>query len=246
MAPFRPTNINKRAYPGNASVIGPSVTTTVGIATTSSYSSTTSCSACTNLGVFGLGCRYGGCACPCCLVCCCCDQVSYTKTVPSGMWRSSEQYESALRCSWGSGITTEFKSCTCLCCLNLGYTCGDGSFVDCKGLYICCGPSTTKWFVAQLCTQQAAGNLNWKGRSTAACCACACTADCSWFIPTNAQAQNPGYVCRTYWDYEAGAEYWTNESPNPAFQGNKINMSNGTICTRSHNHFGPSRAFACR
>jgi hypothetical protein len=49
MPPFRPANLNKRAYPGNASVIGPTCTATLGITTTQccTFTTTASCGACT-------------------------------------------------------------------------------------------------------------------------------------------------------------------------------------------------------
>lgn len=115
-----------------------------------------------------------------------------------------------------------------------------GTFTDCRGIYI-----STGWWLApaDISDINATGALNWKGRSTAACCACAALGNCSWFIPTNAQAQNPGYTCRTYWDSYDSIEYWTNETINAGQNGYKINMTNGGICNRQHNHFGPARAF---
>lgn len=232
MPPFRPANLNKRAYPGNASVIGPTCTATVGFTTTSCCSSTASCAACSEQNV--LGCRCTFCACPCCNVCCSCPQTLCDRTVPSGRWKASEQYEARTRDAWGDD-TCSCGGATCLCSTNIGIACtGVAGVNDCQGFFICCGPSTCKWFVAPSCTQI---TTNWRGGSgctDAINCANSLMGSCGWFVPSCGQMQNPGYCCRTYWDTYNSSSYWTTSDTfgNPPFFKDTISMVNGA-CTNT-------------
>ncbi len=138
MPPFRPANLNKRAYPGNASIIGPTCTATLGITTTTCCTSTACCAACC-LSPLCLGCRCGGgCACPCCCIVCSCNCTVCARTIPSGRWKASEQYEARTRDAWGD-TNCVTGAPTCLCCTNVGSTCDVGS-TDFKGFFINCGP----------------------------------------------------------------------------------------------------------
>jgi hypothetical protein len=90
----------------------------------------------------------------------------------------------------------------------------DGSALICKA-------GGTAWIVAPFCTQV---SQTWNNSTTTAvgnkCCVCdfptLCTRMIScgftpadWFVPTPAQLQNPGYVCRTNWDTISTAFYWS-------------------------------------
>lgn len=210
MAPFRPRNLNKRAYPGNASVIGPTCTATVGFTTTTCCNSTNVCGACSEQNI--LGCRCTFCACPCCNICCSCPCTVCDQTVPSGRWKSSEQYEASTRNAWGTGITSSAGAATCLCCTNVGFACtGITGITDCKGFFICCGPSTNKWFVAPSCTEV---SRNFNSRADAVTVANSCMGSCGWFVPKFSQLQNPAYACRTYWDSYSLGCYWSDTDNN--------------------------------
>lgn len=205
MAPFRPQNLNKRAYPGNANVIGPTVQATVGLSTTTVCSSTNVCGACACQTP--LGCRCFFCACPCCDICCSCLVTTCTSSVPSGMWSSSEQYEASTRNAWGSGITTTAGLSTCLCSTNAGYACTTNS-TDCKGFFSCCGPGTVKWFVSPDCAQYfppgspAAGD-SWESRGTGVTCANTVMGSCGWFIAGISTMYGLAQ-CGSYWSYPNG------------------------------------------
>lgn len=119
------------------------------------------------------------------------------------------------------------------------------SYCDFGGNFICCGPSTEKWFVSPFCT---AVTRNWYSRGDAVTLADSCVGSCGWFIPSTSQFQNPGYSCRTYWDNCCSGAHWTN-SPYPHDPGNRgtlINMSGGGLSdTGMPNSNIRSRAFRC-
>jgi hypothetical protein len=114
------------------------------------------------------------------------------------------------------------------------------AIVDCKGNFICCGPSTTKWFAAPSCTEV---YQNWFNTSAAVTCANSVLGCCGWFVPNLSQLQNPGYTCRTYWDFTAGAYYSTTDcSGNIAQCVNFVTGNTTYACKTSGNHV---RAFRC-
>ena len=198
MAPFRPTNINKRAYPGNANVIGPTTTATLGISTTTCCASTTSCGACACQNLC-LGCICSFCACPCCNVVCGCSCTTCTKCVPSGMWSSSEQYNASIEGAWGTGVSSSNGSPTCLSCNSVGYTCV-ANIVDCKGYFTCCSGT-------------------WKGTSstsgwTSVSHANSTLGSCGWFIADKTLGNNVLNLCRTYWNSNTYQTYQSTTSAN--------------------------------
>lgn len=79
---------------------------------------------------------------------------------------------------------------------------------DFKGFFICCGPSTTKWFVAPACTEV---TRNWYNRGDAVTLANSCMGSCGWFVPEPSTLNNPGYCCRINWEnYNSSNYYWSN------------------------------------
>jgi hypothetical protein len=99
--------------------------------------------------------------------------------------------------------------------------CPEGTVLP-DGSAIICKAGGTAWIVAPDSTQVSAtwnGNTNVKDGDK--CCVCdwssLCTALVSagfnpgdWFVPSCAQLQNPGYVCRTNWDsFSSPAQYWS-------------------------------------
>jgi len=240
MPPFRPANLNKRAYPGNASIIGPTCTATIGFTTTQCCTFVSSlCGACVE--AFTLGCRCATTSCPCCPCCCCCSCTICTRTVPSGRYKASEQYEARTRDAWGDT--------NCSTGNQIGF-CGSsgtiaGSPTDCKGFYICCGPSTSKWFVAPSCTQ-ITSNFNDTGNGVT--CANSLMGSCGWFVPNINQIQDPGYSCRTYWDSYTAGNYWSS-TPGGGPNACGFDMSGGTIWGSAHRGNVPCaanvRVFRC-
>jgi len=235
MAPFRPTHLNKRYYPGNASVVGPTKQATLGISTTTCCSLTNVCGACCFTDI-ALGCRCSFCSCPCCNVCCCCKCTVCTQTVPGGKWSKWEQYEASTRSSWGNSSTSSSDTAVCLCCLNVGFTC-IGNITDYNGIFICCG-APGKWFIAPSCTQT---YTNWENRNNAVSCANSLMGSLGWFVPNISQLQNPGYVCRSYWD-SYGGEYWsTSHGDNGGRR--SLCFDNGQVHERSIFNSNLTRAF---
>lgn len=239
MPPFRPANLNKRSYPGNASVIGPTCATTLGITTTTCCSSTASCGAAGGPDNV-LGCRFTHCCCSFCNICCSCPCTVCDRTIPSGRWKVSEQYEARTRDAWGNDNCVT-GSPTCLCCTNVG-TCVGPQCVDCKGFFICCGPSTCKWFVAPSCTQV---SRDWHSRNDLITVTNSCMGSCGWFLPTICQLSDPGYCCRSYWDSFTCSSYYSN-TENTNFDAFFLDMSNGGIGHRTtKNVIRCQRAFRC-
>jgi len=69
-----------------------------------------------------------------------------------------------------------------------------------------------------------------------------------WFVPSSSQLQNPGFVCRTYWDsYPPNIFFWSNTEVN-AGMASLVSFNNGGATTHgSPNKFlnCPVRAFRC-
>ena len=207
MAPFRPTNINKRSYPGNANVVGPTVAASLGITTTTCCSSTGVCGACACFPL-NLGCCKSYCACPCCNVCCCCNCTTCTQTVPGGMWNASEQYTANVAGAWGSSSTSSSDTPVCLCCTGVGCTCVS-NLSDCEGYYICAPNYFFKDLgVVKACNSEACVSA-WESASVTN----------GWFFPTCTQFMNTVVPCRTYaylngfycytTSYKSGCCYWS-------------------------------------
>lgn len=216
MAPFRPTNINKRAYPGNANVVGPTCVPTLGITTTfcCTFQSTLCGPTCYT---YTLGCRNLPISCSCCPCCCCCSCTVCDRIIGAGMWSQSEVLEASSRCAWGDDI--------CVTGSQIGF-CGpsgtiSGSTCDCRGFLICCTPSR-KWFVAPSCTQVGRG---WYQREDAVTTANSLMGACGWFVPDLTQVGNPGYSCRSFWDSYTGS-YWSSTQYS-SHQAWRTNFSNG-------------------
>ena len=96
----------------------------------------------------------------------------------------------------------------------VGTSLPDGSKIICKA-------GGTAWIVAPSCTEV---GQTWNNSTTTQvgnkCCVCDWPTLCSrmiscgftpadWFVPTPAQLQNPGYVCRTQWDTFSTDGYWS-------------------------------------
>ena len=98
----------------------------------------------------------------------------------------------------------------------VGTTLLDGSRIICKA-------GGTAWIVAPNCTQVGSQWAGGQYNSTQVgnkCCICEwpelqtrliqCGFNpCDWFVPSSAQLNNPGYVCRTQWDTFANTFYWS-------------------------------------
>jgi len=120
---------------------------------------------------------------------------------------------------------------------------------DCGGFFICCGPSTTKWFVAPSCTQVC---RNWYSRGDAVTVANSCMGSCGWFVPACTLFPDPAYCCRFYWDSFSSDSYWTDTACVPSASW-KFGMGTGNFTTGYHGFYGGSgnnclhyvRSFRC-
>jgi len=95
------------------------------------------------------------------------------------------------------------------------------------GGYLICAASGISWVVAP-CTAEV--SKNWHSRNDANTAAQSVSGCTGWFVPTVSQLQNPGYICRTYWDNYRCANYWSSSQrtvnfvPDFAYW---VNFSNG-------------------
>ena len=79
------------------------------------------------------------------------------------------------------------------------------------GYLICRSGGGTAWIVAPASSEV---SRNWYSRNDAVTTATNCTSATGWFVPNVGQLQNPGYVCRTYWDSYSSAVYWSSTETN--------------------------------
>ena len=119
MGIFKPSRVNKREYPGNANVIGPTTVPSFSESTRYCCSSTNVTGSCIGPEPI-LGCCGTYCYCPCCDVCCRCLETTCTIiSVPSGMYGMREQY-----CARESGMGIWFNCIMwaeeCVSCSNVG------------------------------------------------------------------------------------------------------------------------------
>ena len=199
MAPFRPSNLNKRAYPGNASVIGPTKTTSCSVSNTvcCTFTSRAGFSTTTNPQ---RGCRIQASTCFYCDTCACCACDVTTRTIPGGMWKTTEQYEARERDAWGAPthVTGPIGSLTTnqLSCAN--------SPCDCSAFYL----GNDLWVAASDTEASGAYQQN--------CCPAVNNAknntgyNNGWFIGSKDTWGQCAYPCRSYWDsYNTNSKYYS-------------------------------------
>jgi hypothetical protein len=96
------------------------------------------------------------------------------------------------------------------------------------GFLICCS-SPTCWIVAPSTSEV---SRNFYCRNDASAIAQQVSGCTGWFVPTVSQLQNPGYVCRTFWDSFSSAGYWsTTPTPNIGSTACIVCFNNGTATT---------------
>ena len=81
---------------------------------------------------------------------------------------------------------------------------------------------------------------SWHQRYNAVARACAATSCTDWYVPNASQLQNPGYVCRTNWDYSTNKAYWSN-TPYAGYNSHGCLLSFG-----NSSHLGYQNATAIR
>ena len=233
----RPLNLNITQVPGNGSIVGPSTTP-------SCIQTTTVCETCHNCsGVCVCQVLPGQtstfCASPCCDVVCGCDCIENISTVPSGVWKSSEQYEAKERNAWPPD-TSSTGSVTCLCNINVGYlNCGNVSSVAGN---IICTASSVAWVAAPETSEV---QRCWQCRDDAVTVANAAAGCGDWFVPDCGQTQNPGFACRTHYDSYNCSSYWSDTQGYPT-TGWRVDFNNGhTMADAYKSSNYRVRAFRC-
>ena len=109
------------------------------------------------------------------------------------------------------------------------------------GNIICCA-NPTRWVVAPLCSEAVRGYASFQDGVTLAQ---SCTGCSGWFIPTNCQHCNPGYVCRQYWT-RGGSAYWTSSPRINGFNVPHYFYGSGGLNEQAGpNTIAYSRAFRC-
>jgi hypothetical protein len=105
-----------------------------------------------------------------------------------------------------------------------------------------CKTAGTAWIVAPSCTQV---SRIWVAREDAITCANALTGHSgTWFIPTSAQLQNPGYTCRQYWDTFIFSSYWSSSEFNGTLACRVVFSNGSTFCSPKTSAYYV-RAFRC-
>ena len=119
-----------------------------------------------------------------------------------------------------------------------------------------CKAGGTAWIVAPNTTQV---GQTWNGTTTLLvgnkCCVCDWSTLCSamvssgfnpsdWFVPSVAQLQNPGYVCRTQWDSFFATFYWSSTECSATCAGN-VFFGNGGAGNGGKTGACCVRAFRC-
>ena len=100
------------------------------------------------------------------------------------------------------------------------------------GYLICRSGGGTAWIVAPASSEV---SRNWYSRNDAVTTATNCTSATGWFVPNVGQLQNPGYVCRTYWDSYSSGYYWSSTQYNVCFAYINVGINNkaNTNCVRA-------------
>lgn len=104
-------------------------------------------------------------------------------------------------------------------------TVGDSYTIECSpighivptGGYVICRNGGTTWIAAPESAEVSrtkACRFDAVTTANAMTSLSSCGSNCGWFLPTVAQLFNPGYNCRTHWDYNA-TTYWSCQC-NPA------------------------------
>ena len=122
--------------------------------------------------------------------------------------------------------------------LNLGASYGGGNLI--------CKSSPVRWIAAPAAAEVirtffARGQANAQAQTVSGCT--------GWFVPSISQMQNPGSVCRNYWENPKGNSFWSNTDCGYFYtigRAWRINLSNGTAyCIASKTNNLSIRSFRC-
>ena len=138
---------------------------------------------------------------------------------------------------------------------SLVISCPVGTILPDRSALICKAGGTA-WIVAPSSTQV---SQTWNGTTTLLvgnkCCVCDWSTLCAclisrgfnpsdWFVPSVAQLQNPGYVCRTQWDSFSATYYWSSTEIT-ATNVYSVRFDDGSTGSRNKQALYCVRAFRC-
>jgi hypothetical protein len=122
--------------------------------------------------------------------------------------------------------------------LNLGDSYGGGNLI--------CKANPVRWITAPSAAEI---STNWFNRNSANTCAQTISGCSGWFVPTITQLQNPGSVCRAYWQDPKGNSFWSNSDCGYFYtigRAWRLNLSNGNAyCVASKTNSLSIRSFRC-
>lgn len=110
-----------------------------------------------------------------------------------------------------------------------------------EGGRLICRASNVAWIVAPA---ESEVSRNWYSRNDANTRAQQVSGCTGWFVPTCGQLQNPGYVCRTYWDSYSSTIYWSSTEDNSNYAW-FVYFGNGITFNLNKTHTFCVRAFRC-
>lgn len=100
----------------------------------------------------------------------------------------------------------------------------DGGGISFEGGYLICQSGGTHWIVSPISSEV---STNWYSRGAAVTAAQQVSGCTGWFIPESTVLQNPGYICRTFWDSFSSTQYWANSTGSNGYRGTHVSMSTG-------------------
>jgi len=113
-----------------------------------------------------------------------------------------------------------------------------------EGGFMICKASPIRWVVSP---RSAEVSRTWYSREDANTLAQSCSGCTGWFVPTGAQLQNPGFICRSFWGpspcYTPGA-YWSTGDCS-ATHGGIVSLDDGTAGGAFKAYGLTVRAFRC-
>jgi hypothetical protein len=98
-----------------------------------------------------------------------------------------------------------------------------------EGGRLICKASPTRWVVAPSTSEV---SRNWYERFDVNARAQQVSGCTGWFVPTASQLQNPGYICRTFWDSFRLENYWSSTERNVGWA-YYVNFRCGAVCGAS-------------
>ena len=109
-----------------------------------------------------------------------------------------------------------------------------------EGGYLICLSAGVYWIAAP---NAAAVSTTWYDRNSANTSAQSVSGCTGWFVPSCGQLQNPGFICRTFWESLPGGRHWSNTEQN-ATRAWYVDLSTGVA---SYDNFGCgyNKSFDC-